>query len=122
MHHDIKLPKPLPEIWQPRKEMSGLPRSGTSSRLSGLPAENRLVSYALAGALLALGAPTGLLLTRLMCRGEFSWHTASNEFVSDGATYLYVAASTTIAFVLFGGVLGHFADRLAGLATTEWRS
>jgi diguanylate cyclase (GGDEF)-like protein len=75
--------------------------------------------YALAGALLALGAPAGLLLTRLMRRGEFSRRTVGCEIVSDGATYAYVAGSTTIAFLLFGGVLGHYADRLARLATTD---
>jgi diguanylate cyclase (GGDEF)-like protein len=79
----------------------------------------RRMSYALAGAGLALGAPTGLLLTRLVRRGEFSWRTVGNEIVADGATYAYVAGSTTIAFALFGGVLGHYADRLARLATTD---
>jgi diguanylate cyclase (GGDEF)-like protein len=43
----------------------------------------------------------------------------TNEIVADGATYAYVAGSTTIAFALFGGVLGHYADRLARLATTD---
>lgn len=69
--------------------------------------------------MLALGAPAGLLLTRLARRGEFSWRVVGNEIVSDGATYAYVAGSTTIAFALFGGVLGHYADRLARLATTD---
>jgi diguanylate cyclase (GGDEF)-like protein len=79
----------------------------------------RRISYALAGGVLALGAPTGLLLTRLVRRREFSWGAVGNEIVSDGATYAYVAASTTIAFTLFGGVLGRYADRLARLATTD---
>jgi diguanylate cyclase (GGDEF)-like protein len=79
----------------------------------------RRISYALAGGVLALGAPTGLLLTRLARRGQFSWRTLTNEIVADGATYAYVASSTTIAFALFGCVLGHYADRLARLATTD---
>jgi diguanylate cyclase (GGDEF)-like protein len=79
----------------------------------------RRTSFALAGALLALGAPTGLLLTRLVRRGEFSWRTVGNEIVSDGSTYAYVAGSTTVAFALFGGALGRYADRLAYLATTD---
>jgi diguanylate cyclase (GGDEF)-like protein len=54
-----------------------------------------------------------------MRRGEFSWHTVGNEIVSDGATYAYVTGSTTMAFALFGGVLGYYADRLAHLATTD---
>jgi diguanylate cyclase (GGDEF)-like protein len=73
--------------------------------------------YALFGALLASGAPAGLLLTRLVRRRGLSWRDVSDEI--DGATYAYVAGSTIAAFALFGGVLGHYADRLAHLATTD---
>lgn len=79
----------------------------------------RRISYALTGALLALGSPAGLLLMRLVRRGELSWRTVSGEIARDGATYAYVAGSTTMAFALFGGVLGHYADKLALLATTD---
>jgi len=79
----------------------------------------RRIAYTISGALLALGAPTGLLLMRLLRRREVSWRTVSKEIAGDRATYGYVAGSTTMAFALFGGVLGHYADKLARLATTD---
>jgi diguanylate cyclase (GGDEF)-like protein len=74
--------------------------------------------YAMAGGALGLGAPAGLLLMRLM-RGGLSLRAAIEEIRSDRETYIYSATSTTLAFALFGGVLGHYADRLARLATTD---
>ena len=56
---------------------------------------------------------------RLARRPELSWRTVSDEIARDGHTYTYVAGSTTVAFALFGGVLGHYADKLALLATTD---
>jgi diguanylate cyclase (GGDEF)-like protein len=79
----------------------------------------RCISYGFAGALLALGGPTGLLLTRLVRRHEVSWRAVGNEIAADSATYAYVAGSTTMAFALFGGVLGYYADKLAFLAATD---
>jgi diguanylate cyclase (GGDEF)-like protein len=38
---------------------------------------------------------------------------------TDREIYIYTATSTTMAFALFGGVLGYYADRLAQLATTD---
>jgi diguanylate cyclase (GGDEF)-like protein len=74
--------------------------------------------YALAGGVLGLGAPAGLLFLRLK-RRALSVGSAVQEMKADRATYIYSAASTTVAFALFGGVLGHFADRLSQLATTD---
>ena len=74
--------------------------------------------YAVAGALLGLGAPAGLLFVRLMRHG-FSVGSVSREIVAERETYIYSAASTTLVFALFGGVLGGHADRLAQLATTD---
>jgi hypothetical protein len=99
----------------PSSRHSVLRRNLEYHRVANSP---RGIAYAVA-VLLAQGAPTGLLLTRLARRGKFSWRSVGNEIVSDGATYAYVAGSTTIAFALFGGVLGHCADRLARLATTD---
>jgi diguanylate cyclase (GGDEF)-like protein len=78
----------------------------------------RRIRYALAGALLGLGAPAGLLFVRLR-RRRLSKLTVAREIEAESDTYLYSAASTTLAFALFGGILGHHADRLARLATTD---
>src|SRR5206468_3983540 len=74
--------------------------------------------YALTGGVLGLGAPACLLLMRLR-DGGLSFRSAIAEIQSDRETYVYSATSTTLAFALFGGVLGHYADRLARLATTD---
>jgi len=78
----------------------------------------RRTLYALAGAVLGLGAPAGLLGIRLMRRG-LGGRSVVEEIRNDPETYVYTAASTSIAFALFGGVLGRYADRLARLATTD---
>jgi diguanylate cyclase (GGDEF)-like protein len=78
----------------------------------------RRTLYALAGGVLGLGAPSGLLFIRLMRRG-LSVRSAIQEMRTDREIYIYTATSTTLAFALFGGVLGHYADRLAQLATTD---
>lgn len=74
--------------------------------------------FALAGGVLGLGAPAGLLLLRSR-RGGLSWQSALQHIQADRETYIYTATSTTVVFALFGGVLGHYADRLARLATTD---
>jgi diguanylate cyclase (GGDEF)-like protein len=78
----------------------------------------RRTLYALTGAALGLGAPVGLLVIRLMRRG-LGVRSAIEEMRSDRETYIYTATSTTVAFALFGSVLGRYADRLARLATTD---
>ena len=78
----------------------------------------RRTLYALAGGVLGLGAPSGLLLIRVMRRG-LSVSAAIHEIRIDREIYIYTAISTTMAFALFGGVLGHYADRLSLLATTD---
>jgi diguanylate cyclase (GGDEF)-like protein len=74
--------------------------------------------YAVAGGLLGLGAPVGLMCVRLMRHG-FSLRSVSREIVTDSDTYIYSAASTTVGFALFGGVIGYYGDRLAELAATD---
>jgi diguanylate cyclase (GGDEF)-like protein len=79
----------------------------------------RRVSYALIGACLAQGAAAGLLLFRLGDRRHVSLDRIGREVASDLGTYAYVAVSTTAAFSLFGGFVGHYADQLAQLASTD---
>jgi len=74
--------------------------------------------YSLTGAVLGLGAPVGLLGIRLMRRG-LAGRSVIEEIRNDRETYAYTAASTSVVFALFGGILGRYADRLARLATTD---
>jgi diguanylate cyclase (GGDEF)-like protein len=80
---------------------------------------SRRLSYGLIGACLAQGAAAGLLLVRLIARGQFSLGWTTRELAGDPITYLYVAVSTTLVFSLFGALLGRRADQLARLATTD---
>jgi diguanylate cyclase (GGDEF)-like protein len=79
---------------------------------------SRIVRYALAGGLLALGAPAGLLLTRARSK-RLSFDTFADELRAEYSIYLYSGAATFAAFAIFGGVLGRQADRLAELATID---
>ena len=75
--------------------------------------------YPLAGALLASGAPLGLLLVRLLRAGTISRQALNAEVRSDLATYGYVTITTMIAFAAFARVLGTRADRLVELSVTD---
>ncbi len=77
-----------------------------------------MVRYTIAGGLLALGAPLGLLLMRMRSR-RLSLDAVADEVRAEFGVYLYSGAATFAAFALFGGVLGRQADRLAELATTD---
>lgn len=79
----------------------------------------RRLSYALIGAGLAQGAAAGLLLLRVGELRQVSLAEIGREVATDLGTYAYVAVSTTVAFSLFGGLVGHYADRLAQLASTD---
>jgi diguanylate cyclase (GGDEF)-like protein len=96
-----------------RDRLLAVTRIGDDSAMS-----TRGMLYAMTGGVLGLGAPAGLLLMRLR-RDAFSMRSVLEEIESDRETYVYSAMSTTVAFALFGGVLGHYADRLARLATTD---
>ncbi len=78
----------------------------------------RRTRYGIVGGLLALGAPAGLLCVRLR-RRRLSIRSVAREVRAEYETYAYSAASTALAFTVFGGVLGHYADRLAQLARTD---
>jgi hypothetical protein len=110
------------------RAMSGLRQQVPSSRHSVLRRNleyhrvansPRGIAYAVA-VLLAQGAPTGLLLTRLARRGKFSWRSVGNEIVSDGATYAYVAGSTTNTDTWL--VTAHSNQSRARFATRSVRS
>lgn len=75
------------------------------------------VTYPLAGALLAAGAPLGLMFMRRFVLRD---HTPIREDVRrDLATYAYLATSTTLVFTLLGRALGRNTERLAELSTTD---
>lgn len=75
--------------------------------------------YVALGALLAVGAPLGLLALRLLQHGELSVEWLSAEIRSEALSYLYVFLSTEIAFILFGLFLGLQADRLESASSTD---
>jgi diguanylate cyclase (GGDEF)-like protein len=72
------------------------------------------------GAVLALGAPLGLLVVRLGQRGEaplLAW--VAGELARDTATFAYVTLSTMVVFAAFGGLLGRHADALRLLGESD---
>jgi two-component system cell cycle response regulator len=73
------------------------------------------VWYAAAGAILAVGAPTGLLIVREL----YAPRAISTELSSERLTYLYVLISTAVVLAFLGFVLGRQADRLAALSETD---
>jgi diguanylate cyclase (GGDEF)-like protein len=75
------------------------------------------VIYPVLGALLAAGAPLGLLFMR-----QFLDRTRAGlreDIRRDLPTYAYLAASTTIVFVVLGRTLGKHVDHLARLSDTD---
>jgi two-component system, cell cycle response regulator len=76
---------------------------------------SRSLWYAVAGAILAVGAPTGLLVVREI----YAPRPIAAELSSERLTYLYLLIATTIVLALLGFVLGRQADRLAALAETD---
>ena len=86
------------------------------SRFTALP--RRLV-YSVAGALLATGAPLGLLVVRLVGMVGFELAGLRREVADDLATYVYVTLSTFVVFSLFGYALGRQADTLLQLSCTD---
>lgn len=83
----------------------------------------RGITYACAGGLLSAGAPLGLLALRT-ARHWARWNLGSlrraiREASGDRADYIYVGASTAMAFSLFGYILGRQADQLKTLSRTD---
>src|SRR5262245_65761933 len=80
---------------------------------------SRRRAYTALGALLALGAPLGLLLLQALAAGRFSPGFVLAELRGAARVYAYVAVSTMVAFAAFGYALGSQADRLQQLARTD---
>jgi diguanylate cyclase (GGDEF)-like protein len=85
------------------------------SRLAALP---RRLSYTAAAALLAAGAPLGLLVVRHVA-GGFALAGLRREVAGNLTTYIYVTLSTIVVFSLFGYALGRQADTLLQLSRTD---
>lgn len=81
--------------------------------------EQRRFCYAFAGGLLSAGAPLGLLALRTSWLSLYSVSAIWTEIVSLLPIYLYVSATTAVAFAVFGYVLGVRADELHRLSTTD---
>jgi diguanylate cyclase (GGDEF)-like protein len=73
------------------------------------------VWYAVAGAILAVGAPTGLLILREL----YAPRPIATELLSERVTYLYVLIATAFVLAVLGHMLGRQADRLAALSETD---
>lgn len=78
----------------------------------------RRVSYALIAAVLAIGAPLGLLVVRALTASA-SADLVKQALSDDLPTFLYVTLSTLVVFSAFGYSLGRQADALADLALTD---
>ena len=76
---------------------------------------NRSVWYAVAGAVLSIGAPTGLLVLREL----YSPRPVTTELMADRLTYLYVLLASALVVAFIGFLLGRQADRLASLSQTD---
>lgn len=80
----------------------------------------KVVSYALYGILLALGAPGGLLLLKFILAGApVSPTWLSQEVAAERLVYGYLLCSTTVVFVGLGVLLGKKEDRLQRESVTD---
>jgi diguanylate cyclase (GGDEF)-like protein len=75
----------------------------------------RSVWYAAAGGIVAIGAPTGLLILREI----YSPRPVTTEILSDQLTYLYVLFATVFVLAILGFALGRQADQLKALSETD---
>ena len=76
---------------------------------------HRSVWYSLAGIVLSLGAPTGLLILREL----YTPRPFVAELASERLTYIYVLVATAAVLAAVGFALGRQADRLAALSATD---
>ena len=80
---------------------------------------SRRWSYLAVAALLATGAPLGLLVLRALRAPEVTTAWLLADVRGDLPTYLYVTVSTLAVFSAFGYALGWRADRLLALTRTD---
>jgi diguanylate cyclase (GGDEF)-like protein len=97
--------------------------SGSRGRSAGsaegsLAALPRRLYYTVAAALLAAGAPLGLLVVRLVAH-RLALAGLRREIADDLTTYAYVTLSTIVVFSMFGYALGRQADTLLRLSRTD---
>ncbi len=76
---------------------------------------SRSIWYGAAGAVIALGAPTGLLIIRELSRPR----PIATELLADRLTYLYVLFATVVVLAVVGFVVGRQADELSALSETD---
>ncbi len=89
----------------------------TWSALRSMP---RSRSYPLMGAILALGAPVGLLVARALDAGEVPRFASMAADVEDlTVTYAYVTLSTAAVFGALGHLLGRWFDGARLLSITD---
>jgi diguanylate cyclase (GGDEF)-like protein len=87
---------------------------------SFFPELSRRWTYPLAGAFLALGAPSGLFLLRCLDAGAFpSFVRFASEWKSDPLTYRYLTFATLVVFLAIGRVLGLREDALETSSITD---
>ena len=94
--------------------------NGTRVRWDSMrePYQHRLY-YTLAGILISVGAPLGLLLLQTLVRRLDSLSSVWSDLASNSLVYLYVSTTTMLAFALFGFVLGRQTDKLQQLSATD---
>lgn len=80
----------------------------------------RRFTYGLLGTVLASGAPLGLIALRLGQRSaRWTRGNVRAELSSDPAAYAYVTIGTSLAFTLFGFLLGRQADHFENLSLED---
>ena len=80
---------------------------------------SRRLSYLTIAALLATGAPLGLIALRAWQARGFSSSWLQAEWARDAPIYVYVGVSTLLVFAAFGYALGAQADRLYDLSSRD---
>jgi diguanylate cyclase (GGDEF)-like protein len=76
---------------------------------------DRATWYAIAGAILSLGEPIGLLIVRELSGGG----PVLTELSQERLTYAYVFVTMAIVLSIFGYLVGRHADQLAALSETD---
>src|SRR4051794_36527050 len=88
--------------------------------MSAVRRMSRSLAYPIVGAVLALGAPCGLVIVRCVVaarRPSLEW--VLSEVLGDMPGYVYLAVSTTLVFAALGWWLGRKEDALEATAATD---
>lgn len=97
----------------------GLAQIRTTDAACYPPAVPRRLAYPVIAALLAVGAPLGLVAVRSVSARETDLGALARSVRQDLPTFIYVTVSTLAVFSAFGYVLGRQADALLDLARTD---